>query len=32
MLRDGRIGHALVAVAFGQLLLAAGGRLSRPPF
>jgi ADP-ribose pyrophosphatase len=32
MLRDGRIDHALVAVAFGQLLLAAGGRLARPRF
>jgi ADP-ribose pyrophosphatase len=32
MLRDGRIDHALVAVAFGQLLLAAGGRLGRPRF
>jgi ADP-ribose pyrophosphatase len=32
MLRDGRIDHALVAVAFGQLLFAAGGRLARPRF
>jgi 8-oxo-dGTP pyrophosphatase MutT (NUDIX family) len=31
MLRDGRIDHALVAVAFGHLALAAGGRLARPP-
>jgi 8-oxo-dGTP pyrophosphatase MutT (NUDIX family) len=30
MLRDGRIEHALVAVAFGHLALAAAGGLQRP--
>jgi hypothetical protein len=30
MLRDGRIEHALVAVAFGHLALAAAGDLQRP--
>ncbi len=32
MLRDGRIDHALVTVAFAHLALAAGGRLTRPAF
>jgi len=31
MLRDGRIDHALVVVAFAHLALAGGGRLVRPP-
>jgi ADP-ribose pyrophosphatase len=31
MLRDGRIGHALVLAAFTHLILAAGGELRRPP-
>jgi ADP-ribose pyrophosphatase len=30
MLRDGRIDHALVLVAFHHLMLAAGGTLARP--
>src|SRR5262245_256934 len=30
MLRDGRIDHALVGVAFMHLMLEAGGRLTRP--
>ncbi len=31
MLRDGRIGHALVVVAFAHLALARGATLTRPP-
>jgi ADP-ribose pyrophosphatase len=31
MLRDGRIGHALVVVAFAHLALAGGAALVRPP-